>query len=116
MGQSSSNAATSGFSRSAAPSSAPHGSDPASRNTGSAPRSVSPASSGSGPSACGANQGSGLPTAGTLADTAGFQLRENLESLHHQLMQHAGADFDIATATTLSYTQFILYITQLNDM
>lgn len=109
MGQSSSNAASHS-------SSAPHATDPASCNTDSASRGASPASSSSGPSTSGAHPSSGLPTAGALADTASTQLRENLEALHHQLMQHAGADFDIATATTLSYTQFISYITQLNDI
>nr|XP_053646999.1 uncharacterized protein LOC128698705 [Cherax quadricarinatus] len=43
-------------------------------------------------------------------------LRENLESLHNQLMKHAGADYDIATTTTLTYDQFLSYITQLNQM
>ncbi|XP_071548063.1 RING finger protein 141-like isoform X1 [Panulirus ornatus] len=43
-------------------------------------------------------------------------LRENLESLHNQLMKHAGADYDIATTTTLTYDQFLGYITQLNQI
>lgn len=43
-------------------------------------------------------------------------LRENLESLHNQMMKHAGADYDIATTTTLTYDQFLAYITQLNQM
>ncbi|KAK3876869.1 hypothetical protein Pcinc_018381 [Petrolisthes cinctipes] len=43
-------------------------------------------------------------------------LRENLESLHSQLMKHAGADYDIATTTTLTYDQFLGYITQLNHI
>lgn len=43
-------------------------------------------------------------------------LRENLESLHNQMMKHAGADYDIATTTTLTYDQFLTYITQLNQM
>lgn len=43
-------------------------------------------------------------------------LRENLESLHSQLMKHAGADYDIATTTTLTYDQFLSYITQLNQI
>ncbi|KAK8731895.1 hypothetical protein OTU49_007318 [Cherax quadricarinatus] len=43
-------------------------------------------------------------------------LRENLESLHNQLMKHAGADYDIATTTTLTYDQFLSYITQLNQI
>lgn len=55
----------------------------------------------------------GLPA---LADSASSQLKENLESLHNQLMQHAGADFDIATTTTLSYNQFLTYIIKLNEM
>ncbi|MPC54900.1 hypothetical protein E2C01_048829 [Portunus trituberculatus] len=43
-------------------------------------------------------------------------LRENLESLHNQMMKHAGADYDIATTTTLTYDQFLTYITQLNQI
>lgn len=43
-------------------------------------------------------------------------LRENIESLHSQLMRHAGADYDIATTTTLTYDQFLSYITQLNQI
>lgn len=43
-------------------------------------------------------------------------LRENLESLHNQLMKHAGADYDIATTTTLTYDLFLCYITQLNHI
>lgn len=43
-------------------------------------------------------------------------LRENLESLHNQMMKHAGADYDIATTTTLTYDQFLAYITQLNQI
>ncbi|XP_063607322.1 RING finger protein 141-like isoform X1 [Penaeus indicus] len=43
-------------------------------------------------------------------------LRENLESLHNQLMRQAGADYDIATTTTLTYDHFLGYITQLNQI
>ena len=43
-------------------------------------------------------------------------LRKNLENLHRQLMKHAGADYDIATTTTLTYDQFLEYITQLNQI
>ena len=57
-----------------------------------------------------------IPNPFSIADSAGSQLRENLEYLHHQLMQHAGADFDIVTTTTLSYSQFLSYISKLNDM
>lgn len=64
----------------------------------------------------GASTSSSLPNASSIADSAGSQLRENLEALHNQLMQHAGADYDIATTTTLSYTQFLSYITKLNEM
>ncbi|XP_066937386.1 RING finger protein 141-like isoform X1 [Macrobrachium rosenbergii] len=48
--------------------------------------------------------------------STGNPLRENLESLHNQLMKHAGADYDIATTTTLTYDQFLSYITQLNQI
>ena len=43
-------------------------------------------------------------------------LREPIESLHSELMRHAGADYDIATAGTLTYNQFLGYITKLNEM
>ncbi|MCL4129144.1 UNVERIFIED_CONTAM: hypothetical protein GTU68_024025 [Idotea baltica] len=41
---------------------------------------------------------------------------ENINNLHSQLMSHAGADYDIATTTTLSYSQFVAYITELNKI
>ncbi|KAF2359205.1 Zinc finger C3HC4 RING-type, partial [Trinorchestia longiramus] len=55
-------------------------------------------------------------SAADLADSATHQLRGHLRCLHDQLMQQAGADYDIATATTLSYSQFLSYITRLNEI
>ncbi|KAK4314744.1 hypothetical protein Pmani_013995 [Petrolisthes manimaculis] len=51
-----------------------------------------------------------------MGQSSSNPLRENLESLHSQLMKHAGADYDIATTTTLTYDQFLGYITQLNHI
>ncbi|KAK7084995.1 hypothetical protein SK128_004632 [Halocaridina rubra] len=51
-----------------------------------------------------------------MGQSSSNPLRENLESLHTQLMKHAGADYDIATTTTLTYDQFLSYITQLNQI
>ncbi|XP_047741196.1 uncharacterized protein LOC108683278 [Hyalella azteca] len=54
--------------------------------------------------------------AADLAGSAGLHMRDHLRSLHDQFMQQAGADYDIATATTLSYSQFLFYITKLNEI
>ncbi|KAB7500598.1 RING finger protein [Armadillidium nasatum] len=43
-------------------------------------------------------------------------INENLNAIHNHLMKHAGADYDIATATTLTYAQFVSYIHDLNKI
>lgn len=43
-------------------------------------------------------------------------ISQNLDAIHKELMKHAGADRDIVTTTTLSYSQFISYITKLNSL
>ena len=43
-------------------------------------------------------------------------IQDGMQSIHAELMHQAGADYDIGTATTLTYEKLLAYITELNSM